>query len=71
MTTAERAVETFARKLMARGELVTWDYDAEQHAAILYVPPDVDITMIPPYIGGVSITTERLPRPVPFAASRR
>jgi len=64
---AERAVEAFARKLMARDELVTWDYDKEGHIVVLYVPDDVDATNFPEYVAGVPTQIEHLPRPIPFA----
>lgn len=67
MTRAERAVEAFARKLMARDELVTWEYDKEGHFVVLYVPYDVDATSFPEQIAGVPTQIEYLPRPIPFA----
>jgi hypothetical protein len=65
--TAEQAVEKYARDRMARGELLTWKYNAKHRRVTLYVPLDVEVKTFPRRIAGVPTTIKRMPRPVPFA----
>lgn len=66
--TAEQVVEKYARDRMARGELLTWKYNAKDRRVTLYVPLDVEVETFPRRIAGIATTIKRIPRPVPFAA---
>jgi hypothetical protein len=67
--TAEQAVETYARERMARGELLTWRFDAKPQRAVLFVPEDVEIASFPSQIAGVPTRITQLPRPMNFKRS--
>ncbi|MCV7423808.1 hypothetical protein H7K45_24950 [Mycobacterium yunnanensis] len=61
---AEKAVAAYARRRMARGELLTWQFDADHHRATLYVPEGVPVSSFPKEIAGIAMRIRHLPRPV-------
>ena len=64
-----RAIEAFARRRMARGELLTWKYDDEAGVTTFYVPDDIEVVAFPTRIAGVPTKIKRLPRPIPLTTS--
>ncbi len=62
--TGPQEVEHYAQERMARGEVLTWYYDAQCGEATFYVPDDVQVGTFPENIDGIHIRVRKLPRPL-------
>ena len=62
------AVEAYARKRMAAGELLTWSYDHQLQRVTFFIPDDSDESNYPAAIDGIRVLLRKLPRAVHLSA---